>query len=360
MRVRTVEIDGAAPADLVGTVLCHTVARTADGRGIAFRKGHIFRPEDLPALAALGPRRLRVLELAPDDLHEDEAGRRLAQAIAGPGVTITGPSQSRFNLLAAHPGLLRIEVGLLERLNRLDGVAVFTLFDRQVVPAGELVAGAKVTPLAVPLATIRAVEALCAAEGPVVSVRPFRPARVGVVVKEVIDDRQRQRFEQVLTRKVRWFGATIGGIVYVADAPEAVAEALRAQRAAGAEVLLTAGTNAADPDDAFFVALRHLGAAPLRHGAPAHPGSFFWLAYWQGVPIFGLPSCGLYAEGTLADLLLPRVLAGEVITLADLAALGHGGLLRPEMAFRFPPYGLTAEADAPHGESPEALSAPGG
>jgi hypothetical protein len=43
-------------------------------------------------------------------------------------------------------------------------------------------------------------------------------------------------------------------------------------------------------------------------------------------------------EATLADLVLPSIMAGERVTSADLAALGYGGLLDRDMQFRFPPY----------------------
>jgi hypothetical protein len=35
---------------------------------------------------------------------------------------------------------------------------------------------------------------------------------------------------------------------------------------------------------------------------------------------------------------LPRLLAGETLSRAQLAGLGAGGLLTRDMAFRFPPY----------------------
>jgi hypothetical protein len=51
------------------------------------------------------------------------------------------------------------------------------------------------------------------------------------------------------------------------------------------------------------------------------------LAYRDGMPIFGLPGCVIFDEFTSFDILLPRVLAGEKVTRAEVAALGHGGLL---------------------------------
>jgi hypothetical protein len=38
------------------------------------------------------------------------------------------------------------------------------------------------------------------------------------------------------------------------------------------------------------------------------------------------------------DLVLPRLLAGELVGAPELASLGHGGFLTRDMAFRFPPY----------------------
>jgi hypothetical protein len=49
----------------------------------------------------------------------------------------------------------------------------------------------------------------------------------------------------------------------------------------------------------------------------------------------------MYSQATSADLVLPWIMAGERVTLDDVAGLGFGGLLEgKEMAFRFPPYDL--------------------
>ena len=80
-----------------------------------------------------------------------------------------------------------------------------------------------------------------------------------------------------------------------------------------------------------------------KFGAPAHPGSLTWLAYaredaGEAVPILGVASCGMFSKATTADLLLPPLLAGERVTAGQIAALGQGGLLNKQMAFKFPPY----------------------
>jgi hypothetical protein len=51
-----------------------------------------------------------------------------------------------------------------------------------------------------------------------------------------------------------------------------------------------------------------------------------------------MPSCGLFSQATVFDLVLPRVLAGERVGREELGALGHGGLITRDVTFRFPRY----------------------
>ena len=93
-----------------------------------------------------------------------------------------------------------------------------------------------------------------------------------------------------------------------------------------------------DPLDPAFRALEQLAIPLERFGAPAHPGSLLWIARVGQVSIVGMPSCGLFSQATVFDLVLPRLLTGEPVGRSELAELGHGGFLTREMAFRFPPY----------------------
>lgn len=108
--------------------------------------------------------------------------------------------------------------------------------------------------------------------------------------------------------------------------------------AAGAGVVLVAGTTAMDPLDPAFDAVQLLHGRLERVGVPAHPGSLLWLARIGDVPVIGMPSCGLFSRATVFDLVLPRLLAGLPVDSAWLATLGHGGLLTRDVAARFPPY----------------------
>jgi hypothetical protein len=329
-------LDPARPAaldSLLGTVICEEVR--VDGRRL-FRKGHRLAAADLAELNRLH-HPVHAVRLGPDDVHEDEAGRRLARAIAGENLEIRGPVQSRYNLVATAKGLLRVDARAVLELDQLPGMAVFTLPDRLPVLPGKIVTGAKITPVAVPEVTLRAAEAI-GRRGPVVRVAAFRPLRVGVITTEGLAGRVRDRFVETVERKIGWYGGRVLRFEDLPNETEAVAGAITDLIDDGAELVLAGGGNTIDPLDPTLLALPRIGAEIVKFGAPAHPGSMFWLAERGEVPIFNLASCSMYSQATVADLILPWIMAGERVTAADVAALGYGGLLDRGMSFRFPPY----------------------
>jgi len=341
---------------LVGAVL----TRDLSVGGERWSKGRRMSRADLDLLAAprhegdSGPRLrgmaageavdVTLLVMEPGDLHEDEAGCRLAAAIAGPGTTLRGPNESRVDVLAATDGVVRVRVAALERLNRIDPLEVFTVFDGQVVRTGDLVASVKVAPHVVPASVVARGERI-AAQHPIVDVASFARKRVAVIVKESVAGTARERFERSVRQKIEGLGSTIVDIVYVEDDPEDVRRAMTrfVRGPQPVDLVLTAGGASTDPDDPFFVALRGLRGRVVRRGVPAHPGSMLWLGRAGRTTLLGLPTCGAYSRATAADLLIPRLLAGEPPTAATVAKLGHGGVLGREMRFRFPAYALELE-----------------
>ncbi len=284
-------------------------------------------------------RPLTLLVLEAGDLHEDAAAFRLAAAVAGDGVISRGPVQSRVDLLAAHDGVLHIRVAALERVDRIDPLEVFTRLDGQVVAGGDLVASVKVAPHVLSAELVGRAEAIIGPRG-LVRVAPFRPRRVGVLVKQALHAPARERFERSVRQKVEALGSSLTAIRYVDDSPDPVLAALAALTGGPdrVDLVLTAGSASTDPLDPFYVAIQTLGGRVIRHGVPAHPGSMLWLARVGRTDLIGLPTCGAYSKATAADLLLPRLLSGERADARTVARLGHGGVLSREMRFRMPPY----------------------
>lgn len=341
MKAHRVRRNGGSLGDLSGLILCDDV-RDGEGR-TTLRKGQRLAAGDLATLDRLPWKELHLIEMEPGELHEEEAGRRLAHAVSGGGVTVGRFAGGHWPIEAAHRGLLSIAVDALRRINAVEGACVYTLYDGQVVESGELVARAKIVPFALAGSLVDEVESLAAGAQGVVHVKPFSPMCVGAIVQESISEPKVERFREVVAEKLRWFGATLTEVVIARSSGQSVADAARSLIADGADLLVFAGTKAMDPLDSAFQALRQMGTTLERYGVPAHPGSLLWLAFLDDVPLLGMPTCAMFAQATSFDLVLPRLLAGERVDHAALAGLGHGGLLSKEMSFRFPRYRANRE-----------------
>lgn len=318
--------------------------RTTGGERL-LPKGGLINRETVGRMSDLEDVELHLIEPGPNDIHENEAGRRLCKAAVGPGIEIDGPHHSRFNLNAKHRGLLRVDGDMVQRINRVGEVTLFTLFDRQAVLAGKTVAGAKSTPIVVPEARVIEIERLIGEYGqPVVDVLPFQKRQAFVVATEALHERLRDRFREMVTKKLAWYGTDVIDVDFTDPDPDAVAASFRDGLNRGANVLLAAGGNTLDPLDPIFLALPRFGAKMVHFGAPADPGSMFWTANVDGKPIFNLASCAMYSQATVIDLMLPLAMAGIDIEAEHITELGYGGLLEDEMLFRFPPYDLDAES----------------
>jgi hypothetical protein len=347
--------DGAADgagvaARLEGRVLAHDV-RGARGEAIV-RKGRVLDRDDVERLLDVPWRELHLVEMDAGDLHEDAAGLRLATAAAGDGVEVRAQAAGHWPLAATRRGILGVAADALRRVNAVEGMCVYTLYDGQVVDAGEAVARAKIIPFVVHEARVREAETVARDAGALVRVRAFRPMRVGAVVQETLGERAATRFREALREKIAWFGSTLLEPCFVRPDAREVADALDAlANRADAEIVLVAGAKALDPLDPAFRALERLGVPLERFGVPAHPGSLLWIARVRQVSIVGMPSCGLFSQATVFDLVLPRLLTGEPVGRSDLAELGHGGFLTREMSFRFPPYRESSKRGEVGGEA---------
>ncbi len=337
-------ISPQSAADALGLVIAEEVRHNGKR---AFRKGHRVTSEDLATLADLD-RHVHAVQFEPGDVHEDAAAMILANLIAGEGIDVRPPVQSRANLNSAGRGLLRVDSAAVTELNLLPGIAIFTTIDRLPVSEGHNVAGAKITPVAVTQATLDDARAFTESlAGPIITIKPFVHHTVGVLATEGLSDKIRDRFEATVCRKLDWYGSDVLRFAYLDDDAVAVARAMRDMIADGADLILTAGGNTIDPFDPTVRALPAIDARVVRLGAPAHPGSMFWYGATNDdrVPIVNLASCSMYSQATVADLVLPWVMAGERVSDRDLASIGYGGLLDRDMQWRFPPYDEDADDD---------------
>lgn len=327
----------SSATDLIGAVITQAVRVPGGGR---LRKGEVIDATTLDLIARLD-HPVHAIRLEPGEIHEDTAARRLATLAMGHGLHAREPVQSRVNIISTVKGLLRVDPEAVELVNRHEPLGLFTVLDRLPVVPGKIVAGAKIGTVAMQEPILCAAEKLIAErQRPILDVKPYLPHLVGVVVTEGLAEKLRNRFEQSVRQKMGWYGSEILRFDYVANDGTAVSTAIDALVADGATLVLTAGGNMMDPLDATLVAMPEIGAEVVRLGAPAHPGSMFWLAdlATEDISIVNLASCSMYSKATVADLVLPWIMAGEQVTSADLASIGYGGLLDRDMGWRFPTY----------------------
>jgi len=317
--------------EAIGSKLAHDITEIRPGefKGPAFRRGHTVCEADLCHLQRLGKNHLYVLDLAEDEIHENEAAVILSTALAGDGVTWKdGPREGKINLLADRDGLLVVNTAALAAFNMVDEVMCATLHNHTLVEEGDLLAGTRAIPLVMKRTPIERAAAIARQNGSVLSVKTIRSARVGLVItgNEVYHGLIEDRFVPILTEKVKSLGSEVVGLDFAPDDAEVINQVIRSQLDHGCDLLLLSGGMSVDPDDVTRHGIRLAGAREIHYGAAALPGSMFLVAYLGEVPLLGVPACGLYHRITVLDLVLPRILAGERIGKPELAFLGHGSL----------------------------------
>jgi molybdenum cofactor synthesis domain-containing protein len=315
--------------EAVGMALAHDITEIVPGKhkGPAFRRGHVIRPEDIAKLLDVGKAHIYVMELERDELHEEDAARRLAQAAAGPNIRLTDPVEGRVNLVAEISGLLKVDTDLLYRFNDLGDLILATLPSDIFIKKGEVVAGTRTIPVVVNEDLIKRAEAICR-QRPIVVILPIPSRRIHLIVtgSEVFSGRIKDGFEPVVRRKVTEMGSDLEATKFAPDDADRIAAHIKDSCQAGAELILVSGGMSVDPDDLTPEGIRRSGASVECHGFPVLPGSMFLMAYLNQTPILGLSGCVLHDPVTAFDLLLPRLLAGERVSRSDIIALGHSGL----------------------------------
>jgi molybdopterin biosynthesis enzyme len=315
--------------EAIGLPLAHDITEIVPGKykGPAFRRGHIIRPEDVSKLLDVGKANIYVMNLEKDELHEEDAARRLAKAAAGANLKLTDPSEGRVNLVAEISGLLKVDADLLYRFNSLGDLMLATLNSDRPVRKGEVVAGTRTIPVLVKEELVERAEALCK-DHPIVRILPMPARKVHLIVtgSEVYTGRIQDGFGPVVSKKVGELGSELADKQLATDDPDQIAKLILAAHKAGADVILVSGGMSVDPDDKTPEGIRRSGAQVESHGFPVLPGSMFLMAYLKDTPVLGLSGCVLHDPFSAFDMLLPRLLAGEKIKRGDIMAMGHGGL----------------------------------
>ena len=315
--------------DAVGTILSHDVTQIIPGKfkGRAFKKGHVIREEDIEKLLSIGKEHVYVWEKEEGMLHENEAAERLKDLVCGEGLSFGEIKEGKIEFLADKDGLLKIDKEKLLELNMLGEIIVSTLHNNTPIRKGEKIGATRVIPLIIDENKIIEAEELIKEK--IIRVDEIKTKRCAVITtgNEVYYGRIKDAFLPVIKQKLGYYGSEVIKQVILPDDKERITEEiLKAVNEDKADMIICTGGMSVDPDDVTPTAIKDCGGELVTYGSPILPGAMFLLAYYNDIPILGVPSCAMYSKRTVLDLVLPRVLADERLTMEDIAEYGHGGL----------------------------------
>ncbi len=340
MKFGAVKLDHAA-----GKILGHNISGP-DGRRL-FRKGRPLSADDVQKLAKLGRETVYVAELSADDVDENSAALRIAQAAAGQHVRVSKPSTGRANLHADTLGVLRIDIDRLAQVNLLDAVTLATVEANSVVRPKQMVATLKMISYGVSKNIVREAERIGQAETtnhangrelPIVRIEPLLPKKVGMILSgsPSAADRIVKGFEKAMRARIEAWGSSLDEVKFIPLEDESgelnLANEIGRLIKDDIDMIILAGETAImDRHDIAPRAVERSGGRVTCFGAPVDPGNLLMLARHdstgRSVQIIGTPGCARSPKKNIVDLVIPRILVGDYLTKMDIVNMGMGGML---------------------------------
>lgn len=311
-------------ADALDCVLAHS---TKVG-GATFKKGRVLNADDIEALREAGIQTVTIACLAADDLSENKAAERIANAANGCGLSCDTPFTGRVNLYAEEAGVLVIDKPAVDALNRIDpSITLATLPEHAKVLPGRMVATAKIIPFAVNGELVAAAERRIRQA---LKVAPFKPHKIGLVATKLphLKPSTMDKTRRVLEARLADSGSVIFAEERVEHTEDAVADAMAKLAEQGADFLILFGASAVvDRHDILPAAIERAGGIVEHFGMPVDPGNLLLVGSYKELPVIGAPGCARSPKENGFDWVLDRILAGLDIGRDEITEMGVGGLL---------------------------------
>jgi molybdenum cofactor cytidylyltransferase len=311
--------------DAVGGIVAHAV-KEGD---LVLKKGTRITPDHVKALLGAGVAAITVALLEPDDLPEDDAAARLADAVIDIEIVPEKPFTGRVNLFAASAGVLLVDEAKIDAVNAIDeAITIATLPRFRRVEAGEMAATVKIIPFAIGKQLL---ERTVAAGAGAIRVAPFSSKKIAVISTLLPGLKS-----SVVDKTLRVLDERLGGLdgserlcdIRVHHTVDDLAEVLPRGSALGADVTIVFGASAiTDRRDVIPAALEAAGGRVIHLGMPVDPGNLLMLGELDGRPVIGAPGCARSPKENGFDWVLERLAADLKVTSADIRGMGVGGLL---------------------------------
>lgn len=324
MYIRSLPIE-----ETLGHLLIHNIMGE-DGRKV-LKKGTRITEKEVAKLRATRHKQVDVGIMEPNDMHENEAALRIADALLADaqGWRTTRAVGGRVNIHTTQNRVLKVNVSRLIAFNTLPYVTLATR--RQHAPLGPnfestQAATLKIIPYAIPNAVVEQAVALARS---ILEMIPLPKQRVALLITadQASTARIQKQFESATRARMERLGSELATVEAVEQDDAQIAAA--AQRLLDSHDALFIGgqTSIMDIQDTTLRGLSMIGAEIALHGAPVEPGNLLALAYHGPKWILCAPGCAKSIKPNIVDLLLPRLAAGEKLGAADIAEMGLGGLL---------------------------------
>jgi formylmethanofuran dehydrogenase subunit E len=184
-------------------------------------------------------------------IHEDEAAEAFAIAMAGEGTRPKGkPKEGKVNIVADQSGLLLIDTERLYKFNLIPDVMAASRKNYTRIKKDKQIAGTRAIPLYLSRDLFNAAMAVLA-EKPLFEVRPFKPAKIGIMVTgtEIFQGLVKDKFEAILSGKVLQYECSVAKTIIVPDDRRAITDAVKQLIDAGSEIIITTAGLSVDPED---------------------------------------------------------------------------------------------------------------
>ena len=314
--------------DAIGSVLCHDITEIVKDKrkGPRFKKGHIIKEEDIEVLLNLGKEHLYVFEKDETMMHENDAAEILCNLCFNEYMKKSAISEGKIEITSTIDGLFKVNREELFKVNSFGQMMIATRQGNVPVKKGDKLAGMRIIPLVIEKEKMQQIQEIV--QKPILKIMPYQIKTAGIITtgSEVYKGRIKDTFTPVIVEKLKEYGVEVTYHSLSLDDHEMTTSKINEALKQGVDLVLCTGGMSVDPDDKTPLAIKNTGAKIISYGAPVLPGAMFLLSYKGDVPIVGLPGCVMYSRRTIFDVVLPRLLAKDLITSDELALLGEGGL----------------------------------
>ncbi|WP_299378722.1 molybdopterin-binding/glycosyltransferase family 2 protein [uncultured Kiloniella sp.] len=308
--------------DAEGTYLAHSI-NSHKGR---LGKGHHLTSSDINDLLMSDIATITTIRLEEHDIHEDLAAAQLGQFVSGRGVKTSLAFTGRCNIYSTEHGVFETTPQDIDKINSVDeAITLATLSPYSVVHPDQLVATAKIIPLAAPSQALEQTKGLAQ-----LTVHPFKRFKTGLILTQLPQTKKSvlAKTQMVVNQRLKSCANELSETTIVDHTPTAIATAINTLRKSNHDLILIFGASAiVDRQDALPKGLELSGGDIEHFGMPVDPGNLLLLGNHSGCKIIGLPGCARSPKLNGFDWILQRILAGLNVNRNTIMQMGCGGLL---------------------------------